>query len=342
MPVQSRAMTRERARVNPALTFTMAAIAIVGVCAGIVRSQMFRMHPEIAAWGVTFDLTITIPAVYWLVVVRSGRARAMTIAPVFVIGAAVAALLVPRGQQAFLHQLRLVAAPLDVITLVLVGRKLLQLRSGSGSGDVETRIQRAAQAVFGDGVVAAAVASELSVAWYGLFCWRRKVDVPADAEAVTVHERSGWGSVVVCIIVLLAAESIGMHLLLQLWSTKAAWIATALDAYGMLWLIGDYHALRLRPTLVRREAIEFRHGLRWNAVVERANIASIERVRREEEWKRHGTLKIALLDEPQFLVTLREPVTAHGIVGMRKTIDAIAIRPDDGEAFVASMTADEK
>src|SRR5258706_15645172 len=98
-------------RLQPAQLFTLTAIGIVAVCATILRSTLFIRNPEVAAWGVTFDLTLTIPFVYFLTVVRPGHARAITIAPVFVIGVAVAARLVPHRQQSFGQQLRFVAAP---------------------------------------------------------------------------------------------------------------------------------------------------------------------------------------------------------------------------------------
>jgi hypothetical protein len=39
-------------------------------------------------------------------------------------------------------------------------------------------------------------------------------------------------------------------------------------------------------------------------------------------------LKIAILDEPRWLITLREPVIARGMAGIRKEIRALAILPD--------------
>lgn len=331
-------MTRTHRLLNPASAFLLTAIGIVGVCFAIVRSQHFLAHPDVAAWGITFDLTITMPVVYWLIVVRGGRARPLTIAPLFLAGAAIAAMLLPRSEQSFLHQLRIVAAPLDILTLVLVGRKLLQLRRGAAAeGDTVERIGRAAQALFGDGAVAAAVSVEISILWYALFCWRKNMDVPRGKVAVTVHQRAGWDSVVACILVLIVAESIGLHLLLQLWSVKAAWTATALDLYAILWLIGDYHALRLRPTLLGNDSIEVRYGFRWTATIDRSNIAAVERVRGEEQWKRRGTLRLAMLDDPQFVITLRTPVIAAGIAGLRRTIDAIAIRPDDAASFLTAL-----
>jgi hypothetical protein len=61
-------------------------------------------------------------------------------------------------------------------------------------------------------------------------------------------------------------------------------------------------------------------------------------VKSEADWKRRGVLKMAMLDEPRYLIRLREPVVAHGLAGLKKTIDAIAVRPD-GSAFILRADA---
>ncbi|HEX3111382.1 MAG TPA: hypothetical protein VHU41_19925, partial [Thermoanaerobaculia bacterium] len=187
-------------------------------------------------------------------------------------------------------------------------------------------------------IVGGLVTTEVAILYYGLFSWRAEPDVPADAIAITTHKRSGWGTVVVCFIVLIAFESIGLHLLVQHWSVKWAWIFTAMDLYGVLWLIGDYHALRLRPTLIREHDIQLRHGMRLNATIARDNIAAVQPIANEAQWKRKGTAKLALLDEPRYLISLREPVIAEGLAGIKRQIDAIAILPDDTAAFERALT----
>jgi len=302
-------------RPYPTRLFALIALTIVTVCAVITRTTS---NTDVAAWGVTFDLTLTIPLVWYFVVVRSGAARAVTLIPVFVVCVALAAVVVPRGQQQFLHDLRYLSAPLEIVTLYLLARRLAKVR------DVES----ATRAMFGNSRVADFVSSELSILWYALFCWRRQ---PADG--VTIHKRNGWGTIVACILMMIGFESIGMHLLVQLWSVKAAWIVTALDVYGALWLIGDYHALRLRPTYAADGVLHLRYGLRWNADIPLDLIEGIDEVRSESEWKRQGVLKMAMLDEPKFLVRLREPVKVNGLAGIRRTIHAVAILPDDADTF---------
>jgi hypothetical protein len=326
-------MTRSRALRSPAALFTLIAISIAICEIAIVRSTVYARNHDIGAWGVTFDLTITIPLLYWFLLVRTGRARAITVAPLFVVCTSIAGIVVPRIDQAFLHQLRWIAAPLEIVTVGLLVVSMGRRRLAGAN-----LIQESATAPLRDRIIMAILMSEVAILHYALFAWRAEPVVPSDAVAITTHKRSGWGTVVVCFIVLIAFESIGLHLFVQHWSVKAAWIFTALDLYGALWLIGDYHALRLLPTLIRADAIELRHGMRLSAIIARDNIASIDTISNEAEWKRKGTAKIALLDEPRFLIRLREPVVAMGIAGIRRTIDSVAILPDDPAAFERALT----
>ena len=91
---------------------------------------------------------------------------------------------------------------------------------------------------------------------------------------------------------------------------------TALDVYGILWLLGDYHALRLRPTTIEDGVLHLRYGLRWNVDVPLSNIAELK------SGTRKGALKVA-----------------RGLIGITRTIDAIAILPDEPERFEAALSS---
>ena len=314
---------------RPAALFSLSAVVIAATCVAILRSRAFAAHPDELAWAVTFDLTITIPLLYYLVVIRSRAARPVTIAPVFAVCATIAAIVLPRGYQQTLHDLRFVIAPLEVFTIVMLVRRLAAIRQREPASDLYTRIDAAARQVLGDTPVAGFVASEVAIAWYAFFGWNRKPDVPSGARSFTVHERSGWGSIVACIIVLIVAESIGLHLLVQLWSRRTAWIVTSIDLYSVLWLLGDYNALRLRPSLIDGDLLRIRYGLRWSATVRRDQVDSIRAARGQSDWKRRDLLKVAMIDDPRSIITLREPIVVHGLAGFRKTVKAIAISPDD-------------
>jgi hypothetical protein len=318
---------------HPFRLFSVGALAYVAIAVLLVRSQVYASHPDVLAWGLTFDLTISIPLIYWFAFVRTGVARPMTLIPLFVVAVAMASRIVPHGQHRFVEQLGYVAAPLDLVTLWMIARGLIRLRGDAASdGDVPARIEGITREILGNGKAAAFVALEVSSFYYGLFCWKK----PA-APGFSVYRRSGWDTVLVCILVLIGAESIGVHLLIQTWSVRAAWIVTLLDLYGAIWLIGDYHALRLRPITIDETTLHVRFGFRWSVSIPLQTIAAIEPVRTESEWKRKGVLKVAMLDEPRLLIRLSSPATAIGLAGIRKTIDTVAILPDDLEEFEGAL-----
>lgn len=324
---------------RPATLFGLSALTIATACIVIARSRAFAANPDVAAWGITFDLAVSIPLLYWFFVIRSGHARPLTVAPVFLIGLTLAAFVVPQSQQQFLGQLRLFVAPAAELLLVaaLIGRIRRMRLERSTSSDPYARISAAARTLAGENRAAEVIASELAMVYYALFCWKQQ---PSEERgAFTVHERSGWSTIVVCIIVMIVAESIGMHLLIALWSPLGAWIWTALDLWGMVWLIGDYHALRLRRSSIDGEALHIRYGLRWSVSVPLASIVAVEAVQREEEWKRRDVLKVAILDEPRWLITFDAPVVAHGLAGLRKEIRGIALLPDDDAPVSALQRA---
>jgi hypothetical protein len=321
---------------RPAARFAFAALVVVTVCALVLRLRAHSTNADIAAWGVTFDLTITIPLLYWFFVVRAGKARALTIAPLFVVCAILATALVPRGQQQFLRELaRAGGAVAETLLIGALIYRLAKFRK-SDSSDPYERFHNAAQTIAGNGVIATAIASEVAMFYYALFCWKKK---PSDERAITFHQRNDWSTILICILVMIGFESIGMHLFIAQWKPAAAWLWTAFDLWAAIWLLGDYHALRLRHTTIDDDALHLRYGMRWHADVALTSIISIDDVQNENEWKRRGVLKVAILDEPRWLIRLRDPIVARGLAGMRKTITAIAMLPDDENAISALRTA---
>ena len=325
-------MTTARTSPYPLLLLGGGGLALLAAI--IVRTQTFAAHPDVLAWAFTCDLTISLPLLWWLFAVRTGRAGAVTLIPLFIIGVGVAARIMPAAQHSFVDQLRYIAAPLDLVTIALVIRRVARIRRIEGGGDPVDRIERACAEVFGRGYAARAVAFEVSVFYYAFSGWRKRAP-----SGFTVHQRSGWATVIGVFVFLIGVESIGAHLVVQMWSVKAAWIVTTLDLYGVFWLLGDYQALRLRPTRIDGDTLVLSYGLRWHAAIPLAAIAAIEPLHHEAEWKRKGVLKVAILDEPRLLIRFATPQTVHGLAGITRTIDAIAILADDDAGFEAALRA---
>lgn len=319
--------------------FLLAAGVVLAVCIGLLRSSLFARSPEIGALGVACDISLTIPLLYYLCVVRSGRAPLVSLLPVFLICLAVANRVVPAGHLPSLGWLRLLAAPLELVSigsLVVCARQALRnVRTAEAqTGDAFERFQLGVRAAFGNNRLLEFLVTEIAFVYYGLFAWRRRVSVPEGATATTCYKKSGWSTILGVLIFLILIESTIVHLVLQRWSGTAVWIWDALDLYGILWLLGDYQALRLRPLLLTPDALHVRFGLRWSGTVPLHLIERIEKVSfRDPTPKGPDVLKIALLSEPEYVVTLREPVTFQGLLGRQKAVRHLTLCVDDAQLF---------
>jgi hypothetical protein len=133
-------------------------------------------------------------------------------------------------------------------------------------------------------------------------------------------------------------EGVVVHLLAARWSEVAAWILSVLSVYGVIWMVGDLQAIRLRPTLVTPDALHVRVGVRWNVTLPWSEIESIEpRGRAPFPHRAPGHLRATPMGEPTFIVTLRRPTRVAGPYGITKTVTRIGIAVDDAQGFAGAV-----
>jgi hypothetical protein len=313
--------------------FLLASLVVFGACLAVMRTAAFARNPDVGYFGITFDLCITIPLIYYWLVVRRGHARALSIVPLFIACMVIARLLVPMPHRDFLRQLALLQAPLELAVVVAI---VMRLRTAKKSfredDDLVTRIELICRSFFGDTRLTRIVSGEVTAFTLGVFGWHLASPRKRGIASSTFHQRSGWGSIVACILVLIAAEGVGVHLIVQRWSANAAWFITLLDLWGAIWLLGDYQAFRLRPLVVMHDRVDLHFGFRWSVSIPRELIAAVEplaladaeRLRRSRRY-----LRLSLLDEPAFALRLRKPVRVNGAAGLVRIVTCIGVGVDD-------------
>lgn len=320
-----------------ALLFWAFAGSILAICAVMARTPVFQRAPDLVAYGTTFDLCLTIPILYYFLVVRRRGSHPASVIPIFALGALAARYVVPRPYHDFLRALAPLGSALEVVVLALIVGRVRRagesLRAG-GPSDAIDRIGIAADAIFGGGRVAGAVAAEATIAWYALFSWRRRAD---PERGITFYRVSGWSTVLAVLMLLIAAEGSAAHFMLARWSTRAAWTFTVLDIYTVFWLLGDFRALKLRPTTFDGETLRLRFGLRWWADVKASNISRVVRVAPGAFPKAKDVLRFSMLDEPSHAIEFREPVLASGMLGLSRRVRAVGVLPDQPERFEAML-----
>ena len=328
-------------RLKPTLLALGAAIGVIyAIETFAVRSAAFDRHPQLLAGAVAFDLTIFVPLLYWATVVRRGLARWSTVIGVFLASLIGARLVLPVSQAGMLVWERLLVAPVELgiiaYVVVKVRRTRRALRHDSPiSYDVPERIALALRDAFPNLMVERALSSELTLMYFALASWRRKPHVPAGTTPFTYHMKSGIVGLFSAILGTAVVELFVVHLLIHARAPRLAWALAALSALGIVWLVGFIRSLVLRPVLVSDEAVIVRGGAAWTLEIPRAAIERVDggRIVRAPSKRAPEHLQGTPLAQPNLLLTLREPLEAHGLYGRRKVVRTVSMRLDEADKF---------
>ena len=140
------------------------------------------------------DLIITLPAVYYLLVVRAGMQPVITIIPVFLSGLLRASFIVPASGW----------IKIAVALFCEVGIAWFVVRSGR------------------NGLIARIIASELSIVRIALTGWWMKPDVPVGGRPFSMHRVNGSALLFYILAWISVIEAVCVHLLVHRFSPITA------------------------------------------------------------------------------------------------------------------------
>ncbi|WP_438009592.1 hypothetical protein WME89_13475 [Sorangium sp. So ce321] len=210
----------------------------------------------------------------------------------------------------------------------------------STSDDVFDRLREGLRSSLRSTTAADLLARELSLLACAFFFFWLAPSAPASGEAFTVHRKSGYGAVLGVLLLLALGELAAVHLILHDTSAVASNVLLALSVYGIVWLFGDYQALRLRRVLVVRGMLLVRVGLRAEVRVSLKDVEAIERLPASgEPDRRSGYVRCTAMGAPELLIRLRRPVEAEGMFRRSRKVTCIGITVDDEAKFIRAVEA---
>lgn len=288
-------------------------------------------RPGLMAAAVTIDLVAGLPALGWFVLVRPRRASPLILIPLALIGIVLANLLLPEPHRRALEFVELAVPILEgllVIGLILSVRRIVRAyrtcraRTLFAFEAFEQALGTAAPAP----ALAWFLATELAVVWYALTGWFKRFRPGPGQLAFATHAGGSYGAVLLVMMMILPVELLAVHVLLAKWSHVAAWIASILSAYGVLWLLGDYQAMKLMPIVLDGERLHLRLGMRWSVTVRRADVERVSPIRPTPEPGEEGLFRnLAPMGEAELWITLREPVEVRGLFGLAREARHIGV-----------------
>ncbi|WP_184549048.1 hypothetical protein [Mucilaginibacter sp. FT3.2] len=318
-------------------------IAILIFCGGeLILHNVASTVKNKVADGLLADFTITFPALYYFIIIRPSRASARRLLFVISICLAIAYLVLPAQQKAYILQIRKLSALAELLFIVYAFTKFNKLRLAYNAQkavlpDPIYNLRLAMANTMGDSLGVKIVASELAVLKYGLFSWKKEQPALANSRSFTTHKDFGYIAIWCILLVAVMVETFAFHLLLLKWSHLAAMIITGLTLYGVIFFIADLSAIIKRKVEINQTTLLLRTGLRWRAIVDIANIQSVNKIindyNSDDAYLQGGIIK----SSGNLLITFKTPVQVDKLYGKSKMVSSILMNIDDYETFAATI-----
>ena len=324
---------------RPEAVFAISVAALV-ISLGSILATATSEPSGLLEIGVALDLTLGLPVLGYLFLIRTGRAGRGVLVPLGATGFAFAALVIPGVWAA--GPFRWQGVPWDLILVAVEGgallmvllranrirRRYLEPREDAPhpSDAMRTAFEESLGSRFG-----AVAFGEASLLWYGCMGWGRGPSPSATRCDATVPP--GQGAMVGALVLLAVVETVALHLVVHLWSPLAAWLLTASSLYGVLWLLGDLHATRIVPTRFGDRGLHIRAGLRWRHDAEWAQVVDIH-----TSEPGCDTLSTAFLRSPDLWIEFKAPQRVVGPMGLRKSARVVGVSAADPQALKEGLS----
>jgi hypothetical protein len=313
----------------------------------VAHSTLLRANPNLIGSAVAFDLTLTAALCHWLLGIRLAALPHWTLIPVVLTGLALCRTILP-AQLTSNGVLLAAGALVESSALILLALRIRTIHrtytqakhQGTDSFDaLEQGFQAALPSL---PLLAAWARLEIQLWTLALLGWtfkRRPKDGP---NVFTHHKQSHWLTILGVIAFLLISEAAVVHIWLNATHhITAKWIALAIHAYCMIWLLGEAQATRIyRSSLQHKQGtqiLDIRVGIRGSAQIPVENIKQVD-IGTYTKANDDESL-LALQGTANIKLTLAKPTPVKQLLSPTRPITTLLLQVDDPEAFKQALNA---
>ena len=311
-------------------------LLIIGIMVFIAKSNIFNINQSSLSTGITFDLLLTVPLVYFLLIRKTNISKT-TVVPFLITGIIICSLILPSENQYYLNLFKIWVLPiveLSILSFVIINiRKEIKLYklNKTDSFDFFTILKSTCYEILPK-IAVIPVVTEISVFFYGFIHWRK---IKLKDNEFSYHKDSGTVSLLIAIIFIVAIETITLHILLAKWNATVAWVLTFLSIYSGIQIFGFVKSMFKRPILIENNKLFIRYGIMNETTIDIANIERIEISSKDIELNAE-TRKLSFLGELEshnVIIKLNEENTLVGLYGIKRKYKILALYIDDKIEF---------
>ena len=167
--------------------------------------------------------------------------------------------------------------------------------------------------------------------------WRRP-----DPPGFSYHRGSAFAAILPALPLLVIGDLVLLEVLLR---SVAPWIRLlihALDAYGVLWVLGLWASFRRRPHTLEGDAVRFHKGLLSHLDLRKDQIVSAGPLPGfQDDWARlrfmRGAHALQAPGATPWVVEVSEPVRASGLLGPSRPKTRVIVSADDLEGMQKAL-----
>lgn len=335
-PTLPRPFDRQRARRQGLM------VAVFFYMAGWGLLRLQALHPMVKPWHwpLLFDFLITAPLIYLWLNRRAGRQAWFGALAICAMGVFVGSRMLPADP--LLHELgllRIVGVAVALIfELAALGGMIAMRRRLASSANPEAWLFAALDRRLPHFPLKRLLQFEARM-WLhclGRSSWRWRY---AGEKHYRYGEKDARASNRLGVIYLLVLGLPADHLLLHLWSPAAAWLATFMTLYLIVYLIADYRASHRRPISTDARMLYLRHGIAADLTLPIEWIASVESYRGVVGRRPRGALRFGADPHPNLKLVLREARELTGSLGTTITASVVFFSVDQPVALLDDLHA---
>ncbi|WGH75765.1 hypothetical protein P8625_00970 [Tenacibaculum tangerinum] len=311
-------------------------LLIIGIMVFITKSNIFSTNPSTLSIGITFDLLLTVPLVY-LLLIRKTNIPKTTVVPFLIVGIIICSLILPTENHYYLNLFKTWVLPiveLSILFFVIFNiRKAIKRYklNKTESFDFFTTLKSTCYEILPKGAVIPIV-TEIAVFYYGFVHWKKR---KLKDNEFTYHKDSGTVPLLIAIILIITIETITLHILLAKWNTAVAWILTFFSIYSGIQIFGFLKSMLKRPISIENNKLFLRYGIMNETTIDLADIDSIKISSKDIELNTE-TRKLSFLGELEshnIIIKLKEENVLIGLYGIKRTYKNLALHVDNKIEF---------
>ena len=310
-------------------------IGLIGILIVLTKTSLLT-GSDTMSLAVTIDLLLTVPVVYFLLI-RKTKIPRTTVIPVMVVGLVIGSYFLPKENQVYLELFKTWALPLIEISILAfvalkVRKAVKKYKELKGhSPDFYEAVKSTCYEILPQKLVLP-FATEVAVIYYGFIHWKNR---KLKHNEFSYHKRSGTTALFGALILIIAIETIALHLLLERWNTVVAWILSGLSIYTAIQILGFAKSLSQRPISIAENSLILRYGILNETEIPLSDIDKIELSRKPLD-KEELTQKLSPLGELEshnVIIHLNNDNEVTGLYGIRKNFRKIGLHIDKPNDF---------